>query len=166
MIFSGKRNIIFSDKTRKIIFQCDFFWKDLHFRTLGERKYGFSWSEPLLAQSRKGTYTKPHQSFLPLPPSKPRSHMNSVFVGPITPSRILPVHQPVATKSRHLQSTYTPHLQGFSNRRRIWNPVYRLGGCSFLETVNFLRQLVVFVGKLHRGCFGRILYATLPNNLL
>ena len=27
MIFSGKRNIIFPDDTRKIIFQCDFFGK-------------------------------------------------------------------------------------------------------------------------------------------
>ena len=44
IIFSEKRNIIFPDDTRKIIFQCDFFWKDHLFRTLG-KKYGFSCSD-------------------------------------------------------------------------------------------------------------------------
>ena len=29
MIFSGKRNIIFPDNTRKIIFQREFFWKTI-----------------------------------------------------------------------------------------------------------------------------------------
>ena len=44
IIFSGKRNIIFPDNTRKIIFQCHFFWEDHLFRIFGNRKYGFSWS--------------------------------------------------------------------------------------------------------------------------
>ena len=34
-----------------------------------------------------------------------------------------PAHQPVATNSMNLQSTYTPYLQHFSNWRRIWNTV-------------------------------------------
>ena len=39
--FSGKRNIIFPNNTRKIKFQRDFLWKDYLFRTPGKRKYGF-----------------------------------------------------------------------------------------------------------------------------
>ena len=35
------------------------------------------------------------------------------------------VHQPVATNSMHLQSTYTPTLH-LSYRRCIWNPVKQL----------------------------------------
>ena len=44
IIFSGKRNIIFPDNTRKVIFQCDFFWKYHFFKTFGKGKYGFSCS--------------------------------------------------------------------------------------------------------------------------
>ena len=40
IIFSEKRNIIFPDNTRKIIFQGNFFGK-----TSGKRKYGFPCSE-------------------------------------------------------------------------------------------------------------------------
>ena len=48
--FSGRRNIIFPDNTtRKIIFQCDFFWKDRLFRTFGKRKYCFSCSVKFLS---------------------------------------------------------------------------------------------------------------------
>ena len=43
--FSGKRNIIFPDDTKKIIFQCNIFWKDHLFRTFGKRKYFFLCSE-------------------------------------------------------------------------------------------------------------------------
>ena len=35
-----------------------------------------------------------------------------------------------------------------------------------VEIVNVLKQLVIFAGELHRGCFDRILNATLPNNLM
>ena len=35
-IFSGKKNTIFLDNTRKIIFQCNFFWKDHLFGTFEE----------------------------------------------------------------------------------------------------------------------------------
>ena len=41
MIFLGKRNIIFPDDTKKIMFQRNFFWEDHPFRTFGKRKYGF-----------------------------------------------------------------------------------------------------------------------------
>ena len=41
IIFSGKRSIIFPDNTRKIILQCDFFWKDHLFKTFGKGKSGF-----------------------------------------------------------------------------------------------------------------------------
>ena len=42
------------------------------------------------------------------------------------------VHQPVATNSMHLQSTYTPYLQHLSNQRHIWNPFKHLQW-SFLQ---------------------------------
>ena len=35
VIFLGKSNITFPNNTRKIIFQCDFFWKDHLFKTFG-----------------------------------------------------------------------------------------------------------------------------------
>ena len=41
IIFSGKRNIILPDNTRKIKFQRNFFWKGHLFRTSGKRNYGF-----------------------------------------------------------------------------------------------------------------------------
>ena len=44
MIFLGKRNEIFPHDIRKIIFQCDFFWKDHLFRIFRKRKYVFSCS--------------------------------------------------------------------------------------------------------------------------
>ena len=48
MIFLGERNIIFWDKkTRKIIFQCNFLWKDYLFRTFRKQKV-FSCSDWVL----------------------------------------------------------------------------------------------------------------------
>ena len=44
IIFLGKRNIIFHDDTRKIIFQCNFFLKIILSEHLERRKYGFSFS--------------------------------------------------------------------------------------------------------------------------
>ena len=42
IIFLGKSNIIYPNNTRKIIFQCDFFWKDHLFKAFGKGKYRFS----------------------------------------------------------------------------------------------------------------------------
>ena len=41
IIFSGRKNIIFPDNKRKIVFQDRIFSKDHLFRTSGKRKYGF-----------------------------------------------------------------------------------------------------------------------------
>ena len=45
IIFSGKRNIIFPDNTRKIIFQCNLFGKTIFSEYLEKEKYGFSCSQ-------------------------------------------------------------------------------------------------------------------------
>ena len=45
IVFSGKRNIIFPDNTRKIIFQPDFYWKDHLFKTIRKINSGFSCSD-------------------------------------------------------------------------------------------------------------------------
>ena len=44
IISSGKRNIIFLDDTREIIFQCYFFGKTIFSEHFGKRKHGFSCS--------------------------------------------------------------------------------------------------------------------------
>ena len=59
IIFSGKRNIIFPDNRRKIIFQGNFFWKDHLFRTSGKRKCDFPCSENLWNISWDCTDIKP-----------------------------------------------------------------------------------------------------------
>ena len=41
IIFSGKRNIIFPDNTRKIIFQCDFFGKTIFSKHLEKENMVF-----------------------------------------------------------------------------------------------------------------------------
>ena len=46
MIFSGKRNIIFFDNTRKIIFQCDFFGKTIFSEHLEKENMVFSAVNP------------------------------------------------------------------------------------------------------------------------
>ena len=50
-IFSGK-NTILPDNTRKIIFQCNYFWKHDLFRTFGKRKDGLSCSVALKALNK------------------------------------------------------------------------------------------------------------------
>ena len=50
-IFSGK-NTILPDNTRKIIFQCNYVWKDDLFRTFGKRKDGLSCSAALKALNK------------------------------------------------------------------------------------------------------------------
>ena len=61
IIFSGKRNIIFPDNTRKIIFQCTFLLKDHLLRTFGKRKYVFSYSVIGIDLSRQVNAIIPQQ---------------------------------------------------------------------------------------------------------
>ena len=57
VIFSGKRNTICPDNTRKITLQCNFFWKDHLSRTFEKGKYGFSSSGKIsVLVYRKPTY--------------------------------------------------------------------------------------------------------------
>ena len=60
------------------------------------------------------------------------------------------VHEPAATNSMHLQSTYTPHLQQIQLDAHL-----KSSGTSalelFAEIVNVLRPLGIFVEELHLG---------------
>ena len=77
-----------------------------------------------------------------------------------------PAHQPAATNSMHLQSSYTPYLQHLSNRRRIWNPMEYLRWSVFAEIVDIFRPLAIFCRRASSWMFHRILDATLFSNLL
>ena len=75
-----------------------------------------------------------------------------------------PAHQPVATNSMHLQSTYNPYLQHLSERRHICNPVKHLQWSFFAD--QRLQAVDYFDKRAPLWMFDRILNATLSNNLL
>ena len=70
-------------------------------------------------------------------------------------------HQPAATNSMHLQSTYTLYLQHLSNCRHIWNPVEQLQWTFIAELVDIFGPLAIFTAPL--WMFDRILNAALSN---
>ena len=76
-----------------------------------------------------------------------------------------PVHQPAATNSMHLQSTYTPHLQHIQSEAHL-----KSSRTSAVELYCGNSQRIKAVGYFRRRApswmFDRILNATLPNNYL
>ena len=67
-------------------------------------------------------------------------------------SLIEPQVFPCKPQIPYICSLLSPHIYRTSNRRHIWNPVKHLWWCFFAETVNMLKSLAIFAGKLHRGC--------------
>ena len=68
-----------------------------------------------------------------------------------------PAHQPMATNSKHLQSTYTLYLQHLFNWSRIWNPVEHLRWEFFTEIVEGIHK-----GILDSPCLLILLIYTKP----
>ena len=124
----------------------------------------------------------PKITSLLLPPNKSRSYTNPVFFNPILilllhPSspkekisfslslNYFPVHQPAATNSMHLQSTYTPNLQHIQSGAHLESSRTSAielfcGNSQSIKTVGYFRR------RAPSWMFDRILNATLPSNSL
>ena len=93
------------------------------------------------------------------------SHHKKRFILVWSSLNYFPVHQPAATNSMHLQSTYTPHLQHIQSEAHMES-----SRTSAVELYCGNSQRIKAVGYFRRRApswmFDRILNATLPNNYL
>ena len=148
-------------------------------------------TEPTWVQSFNGASHTPKHTTLspPFPQTTPGEDTNPVFFKPIlilllpvqsihaeflnhckkrfllvwSSLNYFPVHQPAATNSLHLQSTYTPHLQPIQSEASL-----KSSRTSAVELFCGNSQRIKAVGYLRRRApswmFDRILNATLPTN--